>query len=150
LEEKMSPPVERSEIMRRFVNTEAIAVCMLASAGAVHAAEASAPAAIHVTLPANAILMVDGEATKSTSGQRDFVTPALDPGKNYVCTLRAELASNGVVVTVERKVVLQAGSEVNVSLFIPRPYRYARPVPVYVPAPVHIEALEWPTTWTGR
>jgi uncharacterized protein (TIGR03000 family) len=134
--------------MRSFILTGTIGTLMLAVAGTVHAAEAAAPATIHVALPANAILTVNGEVTQSTSSEREFVTPPLDAGKNYVCTLSAQLASNGVVVTVDRKVVVRAGSEVNVSLFIPRPYTYVRPI--YVPAPTRIEALEWPTTWTGR
>jgi hypothetical protein len=50
------------------------------------AADAGAPAVLHVLLPADATLTIDGEKTMSTSAERQFETPALEPGKIYLCT----------------------------------------------------------------
>jgi len=44
---------------------------------------------IHVRLPADATLWVDGDATQQTGAERDFVTPPLEPGRSFTYTLRA-------------------------------------------------------------
>src|SRR5262249_871346 len=64
---------------------------------------APAPATILVSLPADAKLFVDDAATTSTSTSRTFVTPALENGKTYGYTLKAEVVRDGKVVsTVNR------------------------------------------------
>jgi uncharacterized protein (TIGR03000 family) len=50
----------------------------------------TAPATVIVRLPANARLTIDGQATRSTSGVRTFVSPPLTMGKDYQYILKAE------------------------------------------------------------
>ncbi len=74
-----------------------------------------APATIVVRLPADAKLTVDGSATRSTDSLRTFVSPPLQPGKDYRYTLRAEVTRDGKKVERSRDVNVHAGrtSEVN-------------------------------------
>lgn len=76
------------------------------------------PAKIRVTLPADATLTIDGQATKSTSANRWFVTPPLADGK-YAYTVKAEFVRDGMTITVEKQVWVRAGQETNVSLNVP-------------------------------
>ena len=80
-------------------------------------AYASAPAleaTIVVNLPADARLTVDGTATKSTTSRREFVTPTLERGKEYVYTFRAEIVRDGQSVHEERQVSVRAGETTQV------------------------------------
>jgi uncharacterized protein (TIGR03000 family) len=76
---------------------------------------AAAPARLIVSLPAEAKLTIDDEATTSTSSTRVFVTPTLQPGKEYYYTLKADL--NGQ--TVSKQVTIRAGQETRTSIEIP-------------------------------
>jgi len=69
-----------------------------------------------VTLPAEAALTIGGEKTVSTSAERKFLTPALDPDKSYHYTLRATFVKDGVPVVVTKKVPVQAGKTTEVKL----------------------------------
>src|SRR5437660_8606136 len=60
--------------------------------------ELSAPATIVVSLPAEAKLTIDGNATRSTSARRVFTSPALEMGQEYVYSLRAEIIRDGEIV----------------------------------------------------
>jgi uncharacterized protein (TIGR03000 family) len=72
-------------------------------------------ALIVVRLPADAKLLIDDLPTTETGPVRQFVTPgALDPGKPYHYTLKAQWTENGQPVTRERKAEFQAGGQVNV------------------------------------
>ena len=73
-------------------------------------------AVIVVSLPADAKLTVDGEATTSTSDQRVFVSPALPTGQDYHYTLQAEVVVDGKSVTVSKTVSVRAGEESHVTL----------------------------------
>jgi uncharacterized protein (TIGR03000 family) len=81
--------------------------------------DASAPATIVVTLPAEAKLSIDDYATNSTSERRTFVSPALEPGKNYVYTLRAEVTRDSKPVSVTREARVRAGETTTVSIDFP-------------------------------
>jgi len=76
---------------------------------------APAPATIHVDLPADAKLIVDDFATKSTSANRTFVTPELTPAKEFTYTLQAEIVRDGKTLTVSEKVAVKAGEEIRVN-----------------------------------
>jgi len=79
--------------------------------------EVSTRATIVVHLPADAKLTFDGEATKSTSEVRTFVTPELKPGTNYSYMVKAEVMKDGKpVVIAEKKVSIQAGVTTEVTL----------------------------------
>ena len=69
-----------------------------------------------VSLPADASLTIDGEATSSTSAQRVFVTPALEPGKEYEYTLKAEVVRDGKPQVATAKVTIRPGETSQVEL----------------------------------
>jgi uncharacterized protein (TIGR03000 family) len=69
----------------------------------------SAPATIVVSLPNDARLTVDGNATSSTSERRTLVTPVLQMGQDYVYTLSAEFVSNGQTLTQTQQVTVRGG-----------------------------------------
>jgi uncharacterized protein (TIGR03000 family) len=79
----------------------------------------AAPATIVVTLPAEAKLLVDGNATTSTSGRRVFISPALERGMEYSYTLTAEVVRDGKTETRTEKVAVRAGEETNVNINFP-------------------------------
>jgi len=74
-------------------------------------AQAATPASanIVVTLPADASLFVDGNATTSTTGTRILSTPPLESGKTFTYTLTAKVLQDGKPVTLEEKVTVKAG-----------------------------------------
>ena len=75
----------------------------------------AAPATIVVTLPADARLIVDGNATRSTAERRTFVTPALENGESYVYTLRAEFVVDGQTAVQTQDVTVRGGQTTQVS-----------------------------------
>jgi uncharacterized protein (TIGR03000 family) len=76
---------------------------------------AGKPAEIHVTVPADATLTIDGQPTKSTSADRWFVTPPLAPGKTLHYDVTATFLRDGKKVSVEQSVPVMAGEQTNVS-----------------------------------
>jgi uncharacterized protein (TIGR03000 family) len=78
------------------------------------AKEVSAPATIVVSLPADAKLTVDGNATKSTSERRTFITPAIETGADYVYTLQAEVVRDGRSVIETQQVTVRGGETTQV------------------------------------
>ena len=76
----------------------------------------ASPATLVVILPAEAKLTVDGNATRSTSERRTFVTPALEPGANFVYSLRAEIVRDGQVAVQTQDVTVRSGQTTEVSL----------------------------------
>jgi len=72
-------------------------------------ADDRAPASLVVRLPADARLTIDGEATRSASGTRWFVSPPLEPGKTYHYELKAEVTRGGKRLTETRRVAVRAG-----------------------------------------
>jgi uncharacterized protein (TIGR03000 family) len=83
------------------------------------AAETSVPegkALITVRLPAQAVLTIDGNATKQTGSERVFVTPLLVPNKTYAYTLKATWSDNGQAQSATEKVRFRAGQHLRVEL----------------------------------
>jgi len=70
-------------------------------------------------VPADARLTVDDVVTKSTSATRLFATPALETGKEFHYTLKAEVVRDGKTYTEIRRVGVRAGEETRVTLDIP-------------------------------
>jgi uncharacterized protein (TIGR03000 family) len=79
-------------------------------------AAAKAPAQLVVNLPAQATLTIADQPTQSTSAVRRFVSPALEPGKNYSYTLKAELERDGQKLTATKEVTVRAGETTEVTL----------------------------------
>ncbi len=62
-----------------------------------------------VELPPDARLYIHDQLTRSTSGQRCFVSPRLAPNQDYWYRLRMEVVRDGKVRTEEREVAVKAG-----------------------------------------
>jgi uncharacterized protein (TIGR03000 family) len=80
---------------------------------------ASAPATLIVSLPADAVLTIDGEPTTSTSAQRVFSTPALEPNRNFEYTLEAKVVRDGQPKVISQRVIVRAGTETRVRMEMP-------------------------------
>ena len=106
----------RSLMLSTLVGLSAFGL-LLTRPSATRAAEA--PAKIHVLLPADATLTIDGAPTKSTSDVRDFVTPPLEAGKAFHYNMRARLTRDGNDVTIERRITVRAGEETVADLGLP-------------------------------
>jgi uncharacterized protein (TIGR03000 family) len=78
-----------------------------------------APAKLVVTLPADATLTIDGNLTTSTSGLREFVSPKLEPGKDFHYTLKATVMRDGKPLETVKTVAVHAGAQIPVTLTIP-------------------------------
>ena len=77
-------------------------------------------ALIFVSLPADAKLTIDGEATTSTSDRRVFLSSNLPTGQEFHYTLKAEVVVNGKSVEVSKVVTVRAGKK-PMSPWPPRP-----------------------------
>lgn len=71
-------------------------------------------ARVIVRLPSDARLTVDGVDCPLASGNRTFDTPALEPGKKYVYTMKAEVVRDGQTYAETRRVIVEAGKRVKV------------------------------------
>jgi uncharacterized protein (TIGR03000 family) len=71
-------------------------------------------ARVTVQLPADARLFIDNQPCPLTSSTRTFSTPALQPGREYYYTLRAELTRNGERRVQTQRVLVSAGRQVRV------------------------------------
>jgi uncharacterized protein (TIGR03000 family) len=76
-------------------------------------------ATIVATLPADAKLLIDDQPTVSTSGTRVFITPALDNGRDFHYTLKAEVVREGKTQSVVKEVTVRAGQETRVNIELP-------------------------------
>ena len=77
------------------------------------------PATLVVSLPADAKLLVNDVPTTSTSATRIFVTPTLNPGKDYHYDLTAEVIRDGQKVMTTQQVAVRAGEETRVQIEMP-------------------------------
>jgi uncharacterized protein (TIGR03000 family) len=71
-------------------------------------------ARVTVQLPADARLFIDNVACPLTSSTRSFNTPALQQGRDYYYTLRAEVTRNGQTRVQSQRVTVAAGRHVRV------------------------------------
>jgi uncharacterized protein (TIGR03000 family) len=78
-----------------------------------------AQATLVVNLPADATLTIDDEKTTSTSGNRVFVTPPLESGREFHYTLMAKVVRDGKVQTTTQQVAVRAGEVSRVELTVP-------------------------------
>jgi uncharacterized protein (TIGR03000 family) len=89
-------------------------------------AKAPAPATIVVRLPAQANLSINDKTSKLTTTTRKFVSPALQPGKDYYYTLKVEIERDGRPVTATQRVAVHAGEEKQVLFEFPTTAQAAR------------------------
>lgn len=97
------------------------AACSTCGVGgcSVHTAAVAGPATIVVSLPADATLTIDGQATTSTSGTRLFNVVGLENGFEYVYTLQADVVRDGRTERISQRVVVRAGQETRVTMDLP-------------------------------
>jgi uncharacterized protein (TIGR03000 family) len=74
---------------------------------------------ITVLLPADAELLFDGFAATQRGGERHFVTPALEVGKNYQYEVLARWQENGKSVEQRRMVDITGGADVRIDFLTP-------------------------------
>jgi uncharacterized protein (TIGR03000 family) len=71
------------------------------------------PARVIVSLPADARLIVDGQATATKEkAVRTFLTPELEEGVEYRYVMKAEVVRDGQTLTETQTVLVKAGLEV--------------------------------------
>jgi uncharacterized protein (TIGR03000 family) len=103
------------------------------------AAPARQSATLVVRLPAEALLEVEGEPTRQTGAVRRFVSPPLEPGKEYTYTLSAFWEPNNYTkITRVRKAVVRAGKETTVDLRARDPDQPDKIVIRWVPTPPEV------------
>jgi uncharacterized protein (TIGR03000 family) len=78
--------------------------------------DASAVAYVNVLVPSGTALYFQGLLMSRTGTSREFVSPPLIPGQDYVYFVRATWNENGREVTQERSVPVRAGERVDVDL----------------------------------
>ena len=98
------------------------------------------PAYLRVLLPqADAELKIEGAPTKQTGTTRLFVSPPLEPGRNFTYTLTAVWEPNNYThITRTRKVTVRAGQQVEVDLRKPDDANPDKIVVRYVPTPEEV------------
>ena len=76
-------------------------------------------ATLVVSLPADATLTINGQATRATSAVRVFHSPSIQPGSDYSYTLKAEVTRDGKTESISRDVTVRAGEQTRVELSLP-------------------------------
>jgi uncharacterized protein (TIGR03000 family) len=69
---------------------------------------------IHLRVPPEAEVWFDGTQTQSTGMERDYISPPLQPGQDYVYQMRARWMQNGQEVVKTRDLRVRAGDEMAV------------------------------------
>lgn len=85
-------------------------------------------ALITVEAPPGAALGVEQVTMPFQLGSSSFVTPMLQPGKDYYYDLRVSVPQDGKIVTRGKRVLIRAGSRVTVA------FRDMTPIPIMKPA----------------
>ena len=70
-------------------------------------------ASIKLRLPADSKLYIDGQLITVGGTERVFTTPVLAPGQKFYYDARAELMINGSLVVEEKKLIVEAGANLN-------------------------------------
>jgi len=79
-------------------------------------AQEASPVLIYVTLPADAVLAVDGVPVKQMGAQRRLITPPFKIGESGKYTLTATFTKDGKQVTVTRQITVEGGKLSRVDL----------------------------------
>jgi uncharacterized protein (TIGR03000 family) len=78
--------------------------------------ETPAPAnavTIQMHVPSDARVWIDGDATSQTGANREFVSPAVAPGQDYVYHIRVQWDANNKTQESTRDVLVHAGERIN-------------------------------------
>jgi uncharacterized protein (TIGR03000 family) len=68
---------------------------------------------VHVSVPADAEIWIDGNKTAQTGTARSFVSPPVTPGHDYTYEVKARWRESGKEVVQTRRVLVHAGDVIN-------------------------------------
>jgi uncharacterized protein (TIGR03000 family) len=72
-------------------------------------------AVININVPQSAELRIQGRKMTMTGGERQFVSPPLDPGQRYSYNVTATWNENGKPITQTQRVIVRAGDRTGVT-----------------------------------
>ncbi len=75
---------------------------------------AASSAGLIVTVPADAVVEIEGINNKQTGTERHYMSPALEPGKKYHYTVKASWIEGGKPVSLELDVPVVIGKETKI------------------------------------
>jgi uncharacterized protein (TIGR03000 family) len=103
-----------------------------------------------VSVPDDAKIFVNGQATSSTGGQRQYVSRGLQSGYNYSYEVRAEAVRGGRTVEQVKKINLRAGETANLAFDFPAVESLETSLTVHVPAEAKVYLAGNPTKASGE
>jgi uncharacterized protein (TIGR03000 family) len=77
------------------------------------------PVRLEVRVPANAEIWIDGAKTVQSGALREFISPPIEPGRNYAYELKVKWMENGAEREQVRNVAVRPGQLVRVDLTQP-------------------------------
>ena len=96
-------------MIRKQLWTLTVALVTAAGGTAAAAGPDASLATIVVRVPADAKVYFDGQPTKQTGTRRTFVTPPLEPGREFPYDLKAEVARQGKAWSRTERITVRAG-----------------------------------------
>jgi len=84
--------------------------------GAAPTAQAAPPASIEMTLPADASVWLDEQATTQTGTERHFASPSLEVGLHYSYMIRVRWTDGGKTLERSRRVRFESGDHIRINL----------------------------------
>jgi uncharacterized protein (TIGR03000 family) len=91
-----------------------LAVCAVPLVVSSQPPAGDAPVKIKVRLPADALLTVDGQLTRQTGPEREFISPPLPAGRKFSYLFEATWSEGGKKKTAREKLAVQAGGEYSI------------------------------------
>lgn len=73
-------------------------------------------ARLKMSVPADAVVEVEGVKTKQTGTERSFISPDLEVGKKYAYQVKITYTKDGKPAVYEKTVIVEAGKEVVISV----------------------------------
>jgi uncharacterized protein (TIGR03000 family) len=77
--------------------------------------ETTLPVHLRILVPADAQVWVEGARTTMRGPLREFVSPALPPGQNYIYTVRVQYQRDGQTIDQQRNITVKAGDFVELN-----------------------------------
>ncbi len=112
---------------------------------------AAAPCKLFVKVHPKATLLIEGDPTKATGAERGFISPELEPGKNYQYTLVARWEPNNYQrFTRTFKVAVKAGDVVRVDMTKENPNIKDDIFVLYIPTPPEVVAAMCKLAGVGK
>jgi uncharacterized protein (TIGR03000 family) len=84
--------------------------------GATPIAQAAPPASLEMTVPADASVWIEGQATTQQGVERHFVSPALEAGIRYSYEIRVQWTEGSKTLERSRRVRFESGDQLRINL----------------------------------